>query len=67
MGDFLDKMATASRDRASRLEADWTDDQLDRPVAPLRLSGFDLIAEIKDRSPAEGAAGCLLRSEYPCQ
>ena len=55
MADFLDKMATSSRDRASLLEARWSDDQLDRPVVPLTLSGFDLIAEIKDRSPAEGA------------
>ena len=54
MADFLQKMADASRDRVSMLRASWSDDQLDRPVLPLKRRGFDLIAEIKDRSPAEG-------------
>ena len=54
MGDFLQKMATASRDRASMLQAAWTADQFDKPVVPLTLSDFDVLAEIKDMSPAEG-------------
>lgn len=54
MTDFLQKMATASRDRASFLRSAWSSEELDRPVVPLRLEKFDLIAEIKDQSPAAG-------------
>ena len=54
MSDFLDKMATSSGDRASMLPSTWHPDQLDRPVVPLELGAFDVIAEIKDHSPAEG-------------
>lgn len=54
MTDFLRKMADASRDRASLLEARWQAELLDRPVTPLKLDRFDVIAEIKDHSPAEG-------------
>ena len=54
MGDFLKQMAQASRERVSAANVAFTDDDLDQPVHPLRLNGFDLIAEIKNRSPAEG-------------
>jgi len=54
MSDFLKQMADSSRDRAAAAPASFTDDELDRPAFPLRLEGFDLIAEIKNRSPAEG-------------
>lgn len=55
MADFLQRMATASRDRASMLRASFGSDDLDKPIAPLRRNGFDLIAEVKDQSPSEGA------------
>lgn len=55
MSDFLKTMADASQARAALVTRDFTSADLDRPVYPLRLSGFDLIAEIKNRSPAEGA------------
>ena len=54
MSDFLKQMAQSSRDRVSAAEVSFTDDDLDRPVRPLQRAGFDLIAEIKNRSPAEG-------------
>ena len=54
MADFLNTMAASSRARADALPARWDSALLDKPVYPLRLSGFDLIAEIKDNSPAEG-------------
>jgi indole-3-glycerol phosphate synthase len=34
------------------------DSDFDKPVVPLRLGAFDIIAEIKQRSPAEGPLGC---------
>ncbi len=54
MRDFLTSMAESSRARAAAVKDSFTDDELDRPAFPLRLGGFDLIAEIKNRSPAEG-------------
>lgn len=54
MSDFLKQMAESSAARAAALKTAFTDDELDRPAWPLRLAGFDLIAEIKNRSPAEG-------------
>ena len=54
MSDFLKTMAASSRARADAVGRRFTDDELDRPVFPLELRGFDLIAEIKNRSPAEG-------------
>ena len=54
MSDFLEQMAKSSRDRVSAIQVSFTDDELDRPVRPLQLAGFDMIAEIKNRSPAEG-------------
>ena len=54
MSDFLQKMARSSKERAEALNCVYTDDALDRPVHPIQLNGFDLIAEIKGRSPAEG-------------
>jgi indole-3-glycerol phosphate synthase len=52
--DFLKKMARSSHERAAAISRTFSDDDLDRPAFPLRLNGFDLIAEIKNRSPAEG-------------
>ena len=53
MSNFLQSMAASSRARAAAAKPP-TDDQLDRRSLPLRLDRFDLIAEIKNRSPAEG-------------
>jgi len=53
MSDFLQTMAALSTERAAaagRLSAA----SFDKPAIPLDLSEFDVIAEIKDRSPAEG-------------
>ena len=57
MSDFLQQMATSSTERANRIERSFTAAELDQPLYPLALCGFDLIAEIKDRSPAEGELG----------
>ena len=54
MSDFLNKMARTSRARAEAVTRTFKSSDLDRPVHPLRLTGFDLIAEIKERSPAQG-------------
>ncbi len=53
MGDFLQTMATSSRERAAAV-AHVSATGFDKPVLPLQLRDFDVIAEIKDRSPAEG-------------
>lgn len=52
--DFLHDMAISSTERAAKA-APISDSELDGPLVPLRLDGFDVIAEIKQRSPAEGA------------
>ena len=41
--------------RASSAKATVRSADLDLPVVPLRLDSFDVIAEIKNRSPSEGA------------
>lgn len=53
MSDFLQQMATSSAERASNV-APCTESALDRPLVRLNADAFDLIAEIKSRSPAEG-------------
>lgn len=53
MSDFLQTMAAASAERAAAAPPLRSAD-LDLPVVPLTLGKFDVIAEIKDRSPAEG-------------
>ncbi len=53
MSDFLRDMAASSAERAAQAPA-FRDRDFDRPLAPLRLGTFDVIAEIKERSPAEG-------------
>lgn len=54
MSGFLERMARASSVRAAAIRGEFPEAELTRPVVPLRLAGFDLIAEIKPRSPAEG-------------
>jgi indole-3-glycerol phosphate synthase len=53
MSDFLQTMAASSAQRAAAAEQIMSAD-LDKPLVPLTLNGFDVIAEVKDRSPAEG-------------
>lgn len=61
-GGFLERMAESSRRRSDRAKEQLTEDELSRRVkrlpAPPGLAfssdGFDLIAEIKPRSPSEG-------------
>ena len=55
MSDFLKTMARESADRASAAKGNVRPSDLDRPVIPLALGNFDVIAEIKNRSPSEGA------------
>lgn len=53
MSDFLQTMAAASADRAAEVNPALL--RMDAPApVPLSLGKFDVIAEIKDRSPAEG-------------
>lgn len=53
MSDFLAGMAKSSAERASNAVS-FTDADFDKPVVPLSLERFGVIAEIKRRSPAEG-------------
>jgi indole-3-glycerol phosphate synthase len=53
MSDFLQQMARHSTERAGTVGEIRAAD-LDKPLVALELSGFDIIAEIKGRSPAEG-------------
>jgi indole-3-glycerol phosphate synthase len=53
MSDFLQLMARSSLERAL-LSGKFTSADFDKPLVPLTLDSFDVIAEIKDRSPAEG-------------
>jgi len=53
MSDFLQSMATSSAERAAAAGT-FTSSDFDKPVVPLSLGTFDVIAEIKNRSPAEG-------------
>lgn len=64
MSDFLKGMAASSAARAADAPS-FTDADFDKPVVPLNLGTFDVIAEIKQRSPAEGQLGashCISRA-----
>lgn len=52
MSNFLDEMSQSSGARAAAVYI--ASSSLDREALPLKLTGFDVIAEIKERSPAEG-------------
>lgn len=54
MSDFLKEMAERSAARAAKIKQPFSMAALDKPALPLRLQGFDLVAEMKNRSPAEG-------------
>lgn len=53
MSNFLEHMAVTSAERAAAAPK-FSAAELDRPVVPLEPGRFDVIAEIKNRSPAEG-------------
>ena len=53
MSDFLQSMAVSSAERAAAA-GQIPASALDTTVVPLQSGAFDVIAEIKDRSPAEG-------------
>ncbi len=55
MSDFLQQMAASSAERAAKAKRRYSDAELDLPLQRLTFSGFDVIAEIKQRSPSEGA------------
>lgn len=55
MSDFLKSMAIGSAERAAAAQGSLQSRDFDSPVVPLSLGSFDVIAEIKNRSPAEGA------------
>lgn len=55
MSDFLVDMAASSRERAEKAQRRYRDDELDLPSLRLKLAGFDVIAEVKERSPSAGA------------
>ena len=54
MSDFLKKMAALSRQRVATIPRTVAAKDLDLPLHALRLQDFDVIAEIKNRSPSEG-------------
>lgn len=54
MSNFLAQMAIASAERAAATRLVRSARAFDRPAYPLSLNSFDMIAEIKNRSPAEG-------------
>jgi indole-3-glycerol phosphate synthase len=55
MSDFLKIMARTSADRAAAAQGSLRSADLDRPLVSLALDSFDVIAELKNRSPSEGA------------
>lgn len=55
MSDFLKTMAINSAERASAAKDAVQSFDLDAAVFSLELGNFDVIAEIKNRSPSEGA------------
>ena len=55
MSDFLQTMARLGAERAAAARRRYGDADFDKPVLPLAPAAFDIIAEIKNRSPSEGA------------
>lgn len=61
MSNFLAEMASGSSARAAAIRGSFKAADFDLPVARLAFRSFDLIAEIKERSPAAGAL-----TDTPC-
>lgn len=61
MSDFLKTMATSSAARAAAASK-FSSANFDAPLFPLKIGAFDVIAEIKERSPSEGALKIETRS-----
>jgi indole-3-glycerol phosphate synthase len=57
MSDFLKTMASLSAERAAAITDSFSASDFDRSVVSLTHSSFDVVAEIKERSPAEGDLG----------
>ena len=55
MSDFLQSRAAGSAERAAAVNGRFSSADFDKPLVPLTLGAFDVIAEFKERSPAEGA------------
>ncbi len=55
MSDFLQSMAAGSAERAAAVSGRFSSADFDKPLVLLAPGVFDVIAEIKERSPAEGA------------
>ena len=53
MSDFLQTMADSSAERAAAVPG-FSSADFDKPLVPLCPGAFDVIAEIKEHSPAEG-------------
>jgi len=54
MSDFLQTIAAASAERAAAVVTKFSSADFDKPLLPVATEGFGIIAEIKERSPAEG-------------
>jgi indole-3-glycerol phosphate synthase len=57
MSDFLKTMAASSAARAAAMPRHFSSADFELPIVPLTPGSFDVIAEIKERSPAEGVLG----------
>ncbi|MFL2481169.1 MAG: hypothetical protein ACJ0HZ_01055 [Woeseiaceae bacterium] len=63
MINFLKKMSEYSRERADLLPDRIPSEELDLPIFKMKFSDFDIIAEFKHTSPAEGK---LAQSSQEC-
>lgn len=62
MSDFLKTMASSSAQRAAAVGETFCSADFDKPLVAMSTSGFDVIAEIKERSPAEGDLSQALKA-----
>lgn len=63
MSDFLQKMVASSTERAELARKALQSFELDKPLSPIKVDAFGVIAEIKDSSPSEGALATRSRAE----
>jgi indole-3-glycerol phosphate synthase len=62
MTDFLQQMAEQSMQRVAAAQQTFRASEFDKPVIALSLQRFDIIAEIKDRSPSAGPLATATRT-----